>query len=94
MHLVSQAAPAPYPTPPSTTPCYYTTTNAILVSYPALTLSPPQAPAAAALKAKREFLATAGVLQAAAPEATQFVVLASAPLPEELSTTVQVRVYV
>lgn len=60
------------------------------MSYPPLTLHPPQAPSAAALKAKREFLATAGVLQAAAPEATQFVVLASAPLPEELSTTVQV----
>lgn len=71
--------------------------NAALVPYSTvqqvcsgLLASMDQAPSAAALKAKREFLATAGVLQAAAPEATQFVVLASAPLPEELSTTVQV----
>ncbi|KAG2432473.1 hypothetical protein HXX76_008818 [Chlamydomonas incerta] len=49
-----------------------------------------QGPPTALKRAKRDFLAAAGVLQAAAPEATQFVLLAREPLPDELLTAVQV----
>ncbi|GLI70535.1 hypothetical protein VaNZ11_015450 [Volvox africanus] len=49
-----------------------------------------QAPSSSTRRAKQEFLATAGVLQAAAPESTQFVLLAQEPLPDEFMTAVQV----
>ncbi|EFJ46170.1 hypothetical protein VOLCADRAFT_118106 [Volvox carteri f. nagariensis] len=49
-----------------------------------------QALPAALRRSKRDFLAAAGVLQSAAPEATQFVLLAQEPLPDELMTAVQV----
>ncbi|KAG2454038.1 hypothetical protein HYH02_001079 [Chlamydomonas schloesseri] len=71
--------------------------NAALVSWEAvedvccsLMKSMDQGPPAALKRAKRDFLAAAGVLQAAAPEATQFVLLAREPLPDELLTAVQV----
>ncbi|GLC35359.1 hypothetical protein PLESTB_000573100 [Pleodorina starrii] len=49
-----------------------------------------QAPSGSLQRAKRDFLAAAGVLQAAAPDSTQFVLLAQEPLPDELTTAVQV----
>ena len=57
---------------------------------PSLLIPTSQGLPAALKRAKREFLAAAGVLQVAAPEATQFVLLAREPLPDELLTAVQV----
>ncbi|KXZ55475.1 hypothetical protein GPECTOR_2g1024 [Gonium pectorale] len=77
--------------------CYRNPHNAALVPWAAvegvcsgLLRSMDQAPPAAVKKAKREFLASAGVLQPAAPADTQFVLLAREPLPGELLTAVQV----
>ncbi|KAG2498760.1 hypothetical protein HYH03_003499 [Edaphochlamys debaryana] len=71
--------------------------NAVLVPWEAveqvcgsMLKSMGQAPPASLQRAKEEFLASAGVLQAAAPAATQFVLLAQEPLPDELFTAVQV----
>ncbi|GIL89513.1 hypothetical protein Vretimale_1923 [Volvox reticuliferus] len=55
-----------------------------------LLLSMDQNPSASLQRAKRKFLASAGVLQSVAPELTQFVLLAREPLPDELMTAVQV----
>ncbi|GFR45203.1 hypothetical protein Agub_g6597 [Astrephomene gubernaculifera] len=71
--------------------------NAALVAWSAveevcsgLLRSMDQKPPASLQRAKRDFLAAAGVLQPAAPQDTQFVLLAREPLPDELTTAVQV----